>query len=334
MRSRRNWVASRKARISHNTPSMPVGSNENVQIGIRGYFRKARPMAVKKKVVLIGDAAVGKTSLIRRYVFDRFDDAYITTIGSKVTKKEITVRRDDRDVDLKLMIWDILGREGYVSTHARTFAGVHGAILVADLTRRDTLDTLERYWIPLLFKVVENAPLVFVCNKSDLQDEVTFGLEDLQQTASRYNRGLDSALPEGFSTSLSTSAKTGENVERAFESLGHLLLSGAQLEDPIKDLYESLVAMGVHRQTDRSTLIGALDAIYVDFCEGFDDDRLSMTLLRQETLRAGLDVNAPSKEALLRFVEYLAEAESAYKDEKETAASRDKRMEWAKRAEG
>ncbi|MEE9490471.1 MAG: hypothetical protein V3V91_08555, partial [Thermoplasmata archaeon] len=113
-----------------------------------------------------------------------------------------------------------------------------------------------------------------------------------------------------------------------------LLLSGAQLEDPIKDLYESLVAMGVHRQTDRSTLIGALDAIYVDFCEGFDDDRLSMSLLRQETFRAGLDVNDPSKEALLRFVEYLAEAESAYKDEKETAASRDKRMEWAKRAEG
>jgi small GTP-binding protein len=207
-------------------------------------------MAVKKKVVLIGDAAVGKTSLIRRYVFDRFDDAYITTIGSKVTKKEITVRKDDGDVDLKLMIWDILGREGYVSTHARTFAGVHGAILVADLTRRATLETLERYWIPLLFKVVENVPLVFACNKSDLRDEVTFGLEDLQQTASRYNRGLDSALPEGFSTSLSTSAKTGENVEKAFESLGHLLLSGAQLEDPIKDLYESLVAMGsTGRQT-------------------------------------------------------------------------------------
>src|SRR5207237_2201408 len=122
---------------------------------------------VKRKIVLLGDSAVGKTSLVRRYVFDLYEDSYVTTIGSKVTRKELRIQRPDKTVTLNMMIWDILGREGYTSLHARTFAGVHGAILVSDLTRGETLRSLEEYWIPLLFKVVDKVPLVFVCNKTD-----------------------------------------------------------------------------------------------------------------------------------------------------------------------
>lgn len=287
-------------------------------------------MAVKKKIVLLGDSAVGKTSLIRRYVFDKFNDTYISTIGSKVTRKEIRIRKDDKDVDLNLMIWDILGREGYQAVHARTFAGVHGAILVADLTRNDTLSTLERYWIPLLFKVVDYVPLVFACNKSDLSNEIAFGPEEMQEIASRYNAKITDSLPEDCSTSYSTSAKAGDNVENLFESLGHLMLSGEVPSDPIKELYESLVAMGVERQTDKATVIGALDAIIVDFCEGFEDDRVAMSMLRQEIVRAGIDIRSPSKAGLLMVVEYLAEAESEYKDAEEVNLNKDRRMQLAR----
>ncbi|MFQ5884290.1 MAG: Rab family GTPase, partial [Thermoplasmata archaeon] len=181
-------------------------------------------MAVKKKIIMLGDTAVGKTSLVRRYVFDQFDDSYISTIGSKVTRKEITIPKDDKEMDLNLMIWDILGREGYTAIHARTFAGVHGAILVADFTRKETLSSLERYWIPLLFKVVEYVPLVFACNKSDLTDQFMFELDDMQEMAIRYNFGLEEALPERLSATYSTSAKVGDNVEKAFQSLGHMIL--------------------------------------------------------------------------------------------------------------
>lgn len=290
-------------------------------------------MAIKKKIVLLGDSAVGKTSLIRRYVFDKFNDTYISTIGSKVTRKEIRISKDDRDVDLNLMIWDILGREGYQAVHARTFAGVHGAILVADLTRSDTLNTLERYWIPLLFKVVGYVPLVFACNKSDLINETAFSQEDMQEIASRYNAKIADSLPEGCSASYSTSAKVGDNVENLFESLGHLMLSGEIPSDPIKELYESLVAMGVERQTDKATAIGALDAIIVDFCEGFEDDRVAMSMLRQEITRAGIDIRSPSKVGLLMVVEYLAEAESEYKDAKEVTDNKDRRMQLARSVE-
>jgi small GTP-binding protein len=287
-------------------------------------------MAVKKKIVMLGDSAVGKTSLIRRFVFDKFDDAYISTIGSKVTKKEMVVSKDDKETDLRLMIWDVLGREGYTATHSRTFAGVHGAILVCDMTRRETLKTLERYWIPLLFDVVEHVPLVFACNKNDLSGDYTFEQDDLIAIASRYNSGFKRELPANLATCFSTSAKTGDSVESAFESLGHMVLAAEIPDDPIKDLYESLVAMGKHRQTDRGTPMGALDAIIVDFCDDFDDDRIAMSLLRQEIIRAGIDIRSPSKEGLLKLVEYLAEAQSEYKDEKFVMNNRDKWFQLAR----
>jgi small GTP-binding protein len=140
-------------------------------------------MVIKKKVVLLGDSAVGKTSLIRRFVYDHFDDSYIATVGSKVTKKNVQVQRRDGSVKLSLMIWDLIGREGYAAFHSRSLVGTQGALLVSDLTREETLASLERYWIPLLFKVVGNVPLVFASNKSDLKDDFEFKAEDMENVA-------------------------------------------------------------------------------------------------------------------------------------------------------
>ena len=290
-------------------------------------------MGIKKKVVILGDSAVGKTSLIKRFVLDLFEDAYITTVGSKVTRKDLRIPRPDKTVDLNLMIWDLLGREGYTASHARTFAGVHGALLVADLTRRETLDTLERYWIPSLFKVVDNVPLVFAANKADLAAEAEWKPDRLAAIAAKHNVGLAEALPKGLSPCYATSARTGENVEHAFETLGHLVLAGRAPDDPIKELYESLVAMGVSRAADKDTTIGALDAILVDFREGsegpFENDQVAQVLLRQEILRAGIDVRRPTVEGILRLVDYLSEVESDLLPAKDVARNRERRLGWA-----
>jgi GTPase SAR1 family protein len=208
-------------------------------------------------------------------------------------------------VDITFVIWDLIGREGYKGIHARTFAGVSGAILVADLTRKETFENLERYWIPLLLKVVDNVPLVFACNKSDLEGKCEFEPEDIAEIANRYNGHIDGILPKGLGTNYSTSAKTGSNVENTFESLGHLLVSSFESQDPVKKLYENLIAWGIHRSSDKNTPIGALDSIIVDFCKGFKDSRISMLILRQEIARSGLDVNNPTKEGVLKVVEYL-----------------------------
>ncbi len=289
-------------------------------------------MAYKKKIVLLGDSAVGKTSLVRRFVFNKFEDSYITTIGSKTSTKQLQIKKEDDKIDLTLVVWDILGRVGYTASHARMFAGAHGALLVTDLTRKETLFSLERYWLPLLFKVVGNVPLIFVSNKSDLLEDIEFSPEEIRQIALKYNIGITDALASNLSTSYMTSAKTGDYVEDAFESLGYLLLSDKILRDPIKELYESLVAMGISRQTDKKTLIGATDAIIVDFCEGFDDEKLAMSLLRQEIVRAGLDIANPEKDALLRVVEYLAEVENDYLDEETVHKNEMRRLSLAKGA--
>jgi small GTP-binding protein len=286
-------------------------------------------LALKKKIVLLGDSAVGKTSLIRRYVFDQFEDSYIATIGSKVTRKEVKIRYHNEPVKLKFMIWDIIGRGGYTSLHARTFIGVKGAIIVSDLTRKETLNSLEQYWIPFLFKIVGHVPLVFACNKSDLKNDVHFEPKDLGDIAVRYNGKLDSYLPMGFESSYSTSAKDGSNVEKAFETLGHLILSSNELVDPVKELYESIVAMGISRTKDKNSPIGVLDSIIMDFCSGFSDQRLAMTLLRQEVTRASININNPDKAGILCAIEYLAEAENEYKDEKAVVENLKKRLEWA-----
>ncbi|MEE9151064.1 MAG: Rab family GTPase [Thermoplasmata archaeon] len=285
---------------------------------------------VLKKIVLLGDSSVGKTSLIRRFVFDKFEDSYISTIGCKVTKKNLIIHKGDKEIELSLMIWDVLGRAGYAAVQTRSFVGVHGAFLVADLTRKETLSSLERYWIPLLFSVVDNVPLVFACNKSDLADDYEFEPVEMRTIASRYNIGIKDSLPKDLKTSYSTSAKTGENVEKTFESLGNLVLSEKALKDPVRELYESLVAEGIYDHGDKTTLVGATDAIIVDFCQGFEDDRVAMTLLRQELYRAGIDIRSPSKEGLLKAVEYLAEAESEYKDEKTVIGNKKRRLDWVK----
>jgi len=287
-------------------------------------------LAIKKKIVLLGDSAVGKTSLIRRYVFDQFQDSYIATIGSKVTMKEFKIKRKNKKFDLIFMIWDLIGREGYHGLHARTFVGVHGALLVADLTRKETLENLERYWIPLLFKVVDEVPLVLVCNKSDLKGEYEFEPDELVDIAKRYNGHVEKVLPSGVKPNYSTSAKDGSNVEKAFESLGHLVLSAKELKDPVTELYEGLVATGIRRTTDKCKPIGALDEIIVDFCEGFKDSRLSMMILRQEFARASLDIGNPTKKGILKVVEYLAEAENEFKDEKTVLSNLQRRIKWAR----
>lgn len=284
-------------------------------------------MAVKKKIVLLGDSAVGKTSLIRKYVFNQFELAHISTVGSKVTKKNLKITRPNKTTDLTFMIWDIIGREGYHALHSRTFVGVHGAILVADLTRKETLESLERYWIPFLFKVVENVPMVFVCNKSDLNNENAFNPEELVDIAKRYNSNVEGILSGELSSCYTTSAKDGINVERTFETLGHLVLAENELKDPVKKISEILKATGIKRNIDKTTPIGGLDALIVDFCEGFRDSRVAMVIIRQEIARAGVDINNPKKEGLHKVVEYLADAEMEFLDEDTVFSNLERREE-------
>jgi len=158
------------------------------------------------KVCLLGDGAVGKTSLVRRYVFDVFDDKYLMSFGTKVSKKTVSV--DGSDIDL--MIWDILGQRSHESLHAAYYRGAAGAFAVCDFTRPDTMRNLKS-WLGSFRSVVGDKPVIILGNKADL--EKRFTLKELEAF------GESVGCPV-----LETSAKTGQNVELAFAQLGKKLM--------------------------------------------------------------------------------------------------------------
>lgn len=158
---------------------------------------------------MLGDPGVGKTSLVRRYVLDVFDDIYIPSIGMKVTKKQINLKPGS--LSLTLMIWDILGSKTnrFDSVY---YKGVKGALLVFDVTRKKTMDSIP-IWISGLFEITGKVPVIFLGNKIDLNS----GGKAVEQVMSDYAGEYDANY-------LFTSAKTGENVEKAFLSLARKLV--------------------------------------------------------------------------------------------------------------
>jgi small GTP-binding protein len=174
----------------------------------------------RRKICLLGDAAVGKTSLIQRYVMDKFDDKYVVTLGTKVTMKDVVIEKPGEEgaVNLTLMIWDILGQREFKRLQASFYKGSNGTIVVADLTRRETLDNIHD-WILALFNTAGKVPALLLINKSDLSEQAAFTEDDIKKIAEKYNTSY-----------LFTSAKTGENVEKAFLNMSNMLLDSGQKE--------------------------------------------------------------------------------------------------------
>jgi len=171
---------------------------------------------MKVKVCLIGDHAVGKTSLIKRFVYDEFDDRYILTVGAKITKKVIEVEHPTGEgiIEVAMTIWDISGQKGFRELLKEAyFQGAQGLIAVSDVTRKDTLSELDG-WISSVERMTGKIPIHFLANKIDLNDQMRFGERELAETSGSYS-----------SPHLLTSAKTGENVELAFKDLSQRIVA-------------------------------------------------------------------------------------------------------------
>jgi len=163
---------------------------------------------VKAKVCLVGDVAVGKTSLIKRFVQDEFDDRYIATVGTKVTKKPVEMMWRGAPATLDLMVWDIMGEKGFrVLLRDAYFEGSHGVIAVCDLTRKDTFYDLNN-WVQMIRKQVGNVPLVFLGNKMDLGERLVVTEDELARMGAIHN-----------ASQFLASAKTGAGVNEAFKVL-------------------------------------------------------------------------------------------------------------------
>ena len=157
---------------------------------------------IQKKICLLGAFAVGKTSLVARFVKSIYSDQYITTVGVKVDKK--TVQVDGQEINL--IVWDLAGEDEFQKVRINYLSGASGYLLVADGTRLDTLET-ARMLRERVNKNVGALPFIFLINKADLASE--WEIDD--ETIAEYES-------QGW-TVIKTSAKTGEGVEEAFAKL-------------------------------------------------------------------------------------------------------------------
>ncbi len=161
------------------------------------------------KVILMGESAVGKTSLIRRYVDRCFEGEYLTTLGAAVSKRiESVALEGGGTAEVRLLVWDVVGQRGYMELLREVyFPGAQGALAVFDLTRWETLEGL-RNWIEVAQKEVPAAPIIVLGNKADMVDRWAVTNEE----AVAFCEAL--GLPY-----LPTSARTGLNVDEVFKRL-------------------------------------------------------------------------------------------------------------------
>ena len=158
----------------------------------------------QRKICILGDFSVGKTSLVRRYVEGRFEDQYLSTIGVKISRRIVDSAGGRK---ISLVIWDVAGSEEFNGKHTSYLQGSSGALLVCDLTRKTTLFSLRKY-IARMREVSPKARFVLLANKSDLANQFELTQEEIASLGGEFQLSY-----------FITSAKTGEYVEEAFAQL-------------------------------------------------------------------------------------------------------------------
>ena len=208
--------------------------------------RKKRPVIVKRKghsvansnvpvkkradffmkLVLCGDGAVGKTAIRERFLGRGFSSSYLQTIGADFASTEKAVEVDNNQYSLNYQIWDLAGQTEFGTVRKTYYEGCFGSLMVFDITRPASFENLPA-WINELW---ENSgrgkvPIVLLGNKSDLKDKFPEHIREKQ--INQYVSDLNVALGEDkfFVEYLETSALTGQNIERAFDTIGKQVVS-------------------------------------------------------------------------------------------------------------
>ena len=185
---------------------------------------------MKTKLVLMGEGGVGKTSLVRRFVLNEYQDAYLHTVGTRVNKIELTIPHGaDTEVQMDMAIFDIMGQKGFRDLVRETYYHGAGALMaVCDLTQKDSLSALDE-WIPPALEITGDVPLYLVVNKKDMEVQRAISDEEIHRAAETF------AAPY-----ILTSALTGEFVEDVFNALAIEMVNRAFRQEDTRAAERSL----------------------------------------------------------------------------------------------
>jgi small GTP-binding protein len=168
------------------------------------------------KIIVIGDPMVGKTSLITRFAKRTFSEQYKQTIGTSLNIAEAMVGT----VLIRLVIWDLGGQPRFDAVRKMYFLGSDAAIMVFDVTRRETFNNLEG-WLQAFHRAVpDDVPITLVANKVDLASKRIIDTSEGERNQKRQQ----------YDAYVETSARTGENVAELFDVITRLLVESRVLE--------------------------------------------------------------------------------------------------------
>ncbi|MCK4845683.1 MAG: GTP-binding protein [Candidatus Heimdallarchaeota archaeon] len=163
------------------------------------------------KILLLGDAAVGKTSLVQKFVHDKFAESYLMTIGMEPSERFVTLKNG---TIVALSIWDLAGQERFRFIRHTFYRGAKAALLVFDLTRDSTLKNVKKWNQEFIDNCGKETHTLLIGNKNDLQNKIAVSDDECQKMNTKI-KGFDF---------IKTSALTGEQVEDAFTKLAGLLV--------------------------------------------------------------------------------------------------------------
>ena len=171
--------------------------------------------AITKKICLLGDFSVGKTSLIRRFVENVFSEQYLSTVGVKISRKSLKLKTDIDTHQVNLLLWDLEGHTRFKSITPTYLKGASGSIIVADLTRSKTLNNLSHH-IDFFLEINPQSSVIIALNKADLIPQ-----EKLAKLMELYGSHRSTQVVQAYTTS----AKTGAKVNEIFYELSHSILA-------------------------------------------------------------------------------------------------------------
>ena len=174
------------------------------------------------KLAFLGNSAVGKTSIINQYVHQKFEQDYHPSLGVNIVIKEMNI--EEKNAYVKMILWDIAGQNKYDLSRKAFFQGCVGALFVYDVTRPDTFKDVKTKWLKDLKEFGnKNAVYLLIGNKNDLTEEKKVSTQEGEKLASEMKA-------REF---IETSAKHGDNVEKAFKTLVLSVMSNRAKSKPI-----------------------------------------------------------------------------------------------------
>ena len=168
------------------------------------------------KVVFVGDAAVGKTQIINKFVNDKFDASYKLTVGVEFAPKVV----DFENKKIKLQLWDTAGQESYKSIIKNYYKDSHLIAFVYDINTRDSFNSILKYWVEDVKKQNKDAKFLLVGNKCDLKEDKR---QVTKEEAKKYAEDNNMKFIE-------VSAKTGEGINDMFNYIISELLKDMEKE--------------------------------------------------------------------------------------------------------